>query len=461
MPPPPPSPALAPWRQSLAFLRDPFPLLRDSWQELGDLFSIRVLGMGEWVFACSPELIKAVFKAPTDQLAAGEVNGAQLGFMLGLDASFSLDGSAHLERRRLVHPLLNGRAVLPHIAAMRAAATEALDSWPPGQPQRFLEIAHRLSLAVLCQAMFGDSPAGTVADIRRRFELFADRGLRSPLLVMTPLHLDLGRWSPWGRILELRRRAIGAIEAEIRRRVAAGGAGSDGEASGAGEEAGDLVAALIRTPLRSGERLGVEAIRDEVVNLLFAGHETTGSILAWTLECILSRPEVEERVRAELASVVGEREIGPGDVGNLPYLEAVIQETIRYRPIAPMAGIRMVKEPFDLGGYTLRPGQRVTQCFPILCRRPELFARPEIFDPDHFFGRKTKPYEWNPFGGGTRMCIGRGLAEVELVVITATLLQQARLRLVDDEVRPERHGFFFGPSRGLPIVLEARLGRAG
>ena len=226
-----------------------------------------------------------------------------------------------------------------------------------------------------------------------------------------------------------------------------------------GEDEGqdfDIVSMLIQAKQPDGSHIPQQTLLQEVLTLLFAGHETTGNILTWTLETILSRPPVLDRLQSELDSVLNGDPIQASHLSELKYLDAVIHETIRYRPIAPFAGVRLVKKEFSAGDYTLPPGMIVTHCFAAMCQQKSLFKRPEEFDPEHFYERKFQPFEWNPFGGGTRMCTGRGMAEVELKVMLATLLQRAKLSLAQKDVRSVRHGVFFAPNKGLLVTVEPR-----
>lgn len=444
-----PSPILSTLAQTLRFLRDPFTLIKKTQEEHGDLFALRLLGLGTWVFLCSPGLVREMFKAPPDVLVAGELNTKTLGFMLGLDATFTLDGDAHRERQRIVHPLLNGRRVYDYLDTMLEVTDRAIARWPRDQPFAFLAEAHGISLEVLVRSMFHEEFGHRPTRIVEIFDAFATRGLRSPLIAMPLLQIDFGRFSPWGRIQRMRKAVRQVLLEELSKRLPQRGQDLDAEA--------DIVHALINARQRDGQILSEEALVDEVANLLFAGHETTGSILAWTLECLLAHPDVLARAREEVQSVVGGERMTPAHLGQLEYLNAVIQEGIRFRPIAPMAGIRLVKEPYRVGEHLLPPGTVVAQCFPAMARRQDLFANPDRFDPDHFFQRKLKPFEWNPFGGGTRMCIGRGLAEAELKVVLAHLLQKVELEMAQKEVRPVRNGHFFVPSQGLQLRVLRHL----
>jgi len=443
----PPQPSIPPIVQTLRFMRDPFSLIADATREHGDVFSLRLLGLGTWVMVGSPRLLKRVFTAPPDVLAAGVVNRQQLGFMLGGDATFCLDAEAHRQRQRLVFPHLNGRSVDAYVELVRRLSEDAIARWPLGRPFALLSEGHRLSLQVLIELLFG----GSEPERRRRllllFERFATRGLRSLPIALPWLRIDLGRFSPWGRVLELRRTVRREFAEEIGRRW---------HQPLSDDGVGDLLSVLAHSRQTDGGRLSEEALLDETINLLFAGHETTGNVLTWCIHALLTHPEVRQRLRAELEEVTGGRPVTASHLPQLPYLEAVIHESLRFRPIAPMAGIRRVERPFALDDYLLPPGTIVAQCFPAMCRRADLFHHPDRFDPEHFLGRKLKPPEWNPFGGGARTCLGRGLAEMELKVIVATLEQRAQLRLAQRRVRPVRSALFFTPNRGMRVVLESR-----
>lgn len=444
-PQPPPRISGSALSHTARFLKDPFSLIEEGTRQHGDLFSVRLLGFGDWTFLGSPELVRAMFKAPLDVLVAGEANRDQLGFMLGTDASFSLDGAQHRQRQRLVHPFLNSpRKIHQHVPTIQRLTRRMIDGWPRQAPFAFLHEAHRLSLEAMVHTLLSGSDEEALDRLTDLFDRFAGRGLRSPLVAMPFLQWNLGRWSPWGRILHMRRQVMEQFRHHVRQRC---------EAS-AGFR--DPIARLAVTPQKDGAHLTESALLEELINLLFAGHETTGTIMTWAVECLLTHPDVLRRVRNEIDDVLADVAVEAEHLDHLPYLDAVIQEAIRFRPIAPMAGVRRVKKPFQIGGFELPPDHLVVQCFPAMARRAELFERPQVFDPEHFFRRKMQPFTWNPFGGGTRMCIGRGLAELELKVVLATLLQKVDFKLAQPSVRPVRNGFFFAPNRGLQVTWTPR-----
>jgi cytochrome P450 len=441
----PPSPDLSALTQTIRFFKDPFTLTSQCRRELGDLFSLRLLGMGTWVFATEPGHIKEMFKAPPDVLVSGEINAAMLGFMLGKEATFSMDGDAHMKRRKLMLPFFNGKAMLDKIELIRAVTDAELAKLPHGKPFRFGPFAMRISLAVVMHMLFGASTPREIEELTEVFERYAEDGLRSPLLMLPFLQVNLGSWSPWGRILGLRRRAFDAFSQAIADRRA------DPERFGRN----DVASLLCGWRDENGELLSDESIRDEVFNNLFAGHETTAKVLSWSLVCALTHPEVLVKLREELDTVLGDQPIRADNLKSLPYTMAFLEETRRCQPLAPFAGVRRAKQPFQLGDFLIPPGTNIVQGISVLAEREEIFENPQDFVPERFLAG-TKPYTWNPFGGGRRMCLGKGLAEVELAVFLTTLLTRFDIELAQPNVERERAGFFFAPSGGLQLKLEPR-----
>jgi len=218
----------------------------------------------------------------------------------------------------------------------------------------------------------------------------------------------------------------------------------------------DVASLLALAPGEDGAILSRQTVRDEIMNDVFAGHETTGTTLAWCLELALTHPEVLAKLRAETDAVVGTGLVRAEHLKRLPYLRAFLEEAVRVRPISPVAGIRVVKEKYSIGGYELPAGTVVAHSNSIFAAREEVFENPERFDPDRFLGKAPQAYSWNPFGGGRRMCLGKGLAEVELAVVMATMLGRRDIVLRQDKVERQRAGVFFAPSQGLLIETRRR-----
>lgn len=425
------------------FLRDPFTLFEDAYRQNGPVFSMKLLGIGEWVFLCSPEAIKAYYRAPTDVLVSGEIKASTVGFMLGLDSTFTLDGAAHTARKYLVLPQLNGPKVLRHVDTMRQATEETIASWTPGKRFVLLPECLRLSLEVMVRILFGTDDRAQNHRLREAFERFSNQCMRSPLINMPFLQIDLGRFSPWGRVLRLRQETRQTFRREI-----------DGLRLAGSAEGADLLSVLMNSTAGSPQ-LGDEAVLDELLTLLFAGHETTGGLMTWIIEAILSHPEVLAELDAELEAVLGGEPINSSHLRHLKYLEAVIQEGIRVARSTAFNSFRLVKKTFQVEGFDIPPDRVIAPLFYTMGQREDLFPAPHVFSPRRFLDGKHN-WAWSPFGHGTRICTGKGVAQVELKVVLATLFQKARLQLTQKAGKIDRHGLFFVPQKGLRVVFEER-----
>jgi cytochrome P450 len=190
--------------------------------------------------------------------------------------------------------------------------------------------------------------------------------------------------------------------------------------------------------------------------MLMAGHETTGTALSWAFERILSLPDVEERLRDELDAIGRSNRLTAADLPRLEYLEAVVKESLRIRPIMPAGGARLVRQPFEIGGYVIPPGNILVNSMYLLHRRPDLYPDPDAFKPERFLAKKNiDPYEWTPFGGGIRRCLGYAFALFEMKTILATVFSGVRLRILNANAACVRRGFFLAPAHGPRVVRVA------
>ncbi len=384
----PPGPALPSLVQLAMYAADPLATLERWARRHGDTFTARFPRVGPMVFTSSPAHIRAIFGADPDVLEAGPEN-AGLAPVVGPRSLLVLDGADHARHRRLVLPLFHGERMRAHAELMRAAAREEIDRWPIGRAVALQPRLDELTLRVIVRALFSDDEL--VAPFARVIEAYA-----SPLV---PLLAYVGvdvvrqlRWHPASRrVAELDR----ALAAELARRR--GGDRDDG--------LGLLMAA--RDP--DGHPLDDRELRDEVVSLVVAGHETVAGAAAWVIELLLDHPDVMARAAHDAQ-----------------LLAAVIRESLRLRPVLAVVA-RRARTPFALGPYTLPAGAWVAPSIHLTHHRADLYPEPHAFRAERFLGRKPDPYQWLPFGGGARRCIGMGFALLELEVIVSTLL--ARLRV--------------------------------
>lgn len=450
----PPGPSLPTVVQTYRYARDPLPLLDECAARFGDIFTIHLLGTGPWVFLSSPPLLKTMFTVPADAVHAGEANGSVFGPVAGTASVFTMDEAAHLNRRRLLLPQFHGDRMQVYFEPIATIAAAAVDRWPGGAWFPMHVETQQITLQTIIRAVFGiDAERGDAHDLElvRALTALANDAVGSSLLLAPALQIDLGPWSPWGRVIRIIQRADRAMRREIARRRTAPDA----------VERQDILSLLLQVRYDDGAVLTDRQVRDELAVTLMAGHETTGTALAWTFERILSLPEVEERLRAELDAVVGREPLSAAHMPRLEYLDAVIKESLRVRPIMPAGGARRVQRPVEIGGYLIPAGATLINGLYLLHRRPDLYPEPDAFRPERFLRKRViDPYEWTPFGGGVRRCLGMAFALFEMKVVIATVLSRARLRIERPDARVERRGFFLAPQGGPRVAVAERVGNA-
>ncbi|MCV7370406.1 cytochrome P450 [Mycolicibacterium duvalii] len=382
------------------------PLVRRLVHRYGPVVALPVLGYGRVVAVADPALAKQVFTAKPDVLLGGEGVGPAAA-IYGRRSMFVLEEPEHLRRRKLLTPPLHGDALRGYVPAIEAATRAAMASWPTGSPVRMLDAGRELTLEVIVQVIFG---ATETAEIERLGAPFAEL-LELALSPETPIRYAarrLGALRSWGTLADLTRRIDQVVRPLIARRRAA----TDPP------RATDVLGMLVDARSEDGDGLSDDEIRDDVITLMLAGHETTATTLAWLVDLLAHHPGVQDRVRAEIGT------------GRTEYTEAVINETLRLRPPAPLTG-RMTAQKYRLGDYTLPAGTRIVLLLDAINRDPQTYRDPDTFDPERFVGARPDPYGWVPFGGGLKRCIGAGFSMCELTTILHTMLAEAELRPVD------------------------------
>jgi cytochrome P450 len=428
LPPGPPLPRLV---QTLGFV-----LAGRRWLEAcqrrygGAVFMQTVFDHG-FVMVFDPALVKAIFQAPHEQVNAGEAN-ALLGPLLGERSVLVLDGAEHLHHRRLMLPAFHGPRMALYEQIVREATDAEIDGWPVDEPFALHPSMQSLTLAVIVRAVFGYEPGPEELALRERLsEMIApvtrSRGLLS-LLVLPRLGLDRSRQ----RFLEARAAVDELLYAEIDQRRA------DPELA----ERDDVFSALLLAEDEHGAQLTPSEVRDQLVTLLVAGHETTATGLAWTFELLLRNPAVLARAR--------EREAA--------YLDAVVKEALRLRPVIPGVGRVVRGAPLRLGEWLIPVGVEVNPSIRTIHRLAEFYPQPDRFWPERYLeAGAPDTYTWLPFGGGTRRCLGASFAQMEMRVAVDRILERTTLSAATR--RPEREVFraiTLAPKRGVKVILHLR-----
>jgi cytochrome P450 family 135 len=437
--PMPPGPRLPRVVQTAGFMFGGVRYLDACRRRYGNAVTFSTLFDERFVMIFDPELVKQVFQGSNEQLHAGEAN-ALLGPIVGERSVLLLDGAEHLRHRKLMLPAFHGRQMLAHTQTMRACADLEIDAWPVGEPFALLPSLQSLTLRVILRAVFGYEPGPAEAELRERLRAMVDP-LARPRGLMVVSAIVRRRRDPSAavRAFEQRRRAVDElVYAEISRRR------QDPDL----DQRDDVFSALLLARDEDGEPLTDREVRDELLTLLLAGHETTANGLAWTLDLLL-----HDHRALEVARERDER-----------YLDAVVKEALRIRPVIPAVG-RVVREaPFRLNGYEVPVGVEINPSIRTMHRRGDLYPSPTMFWPERFLGSDPPDtYTWVPFGGGTRRCLGASFAQTEMRIVLERVLARAQLRAADrDLAKGQLRAITLSPKGGVRVIQErAPLSIAG
>lgn len=441
----PPGPRMPAAVQTAYWIKRPLPFLDDAAKRYGDVFTVRLLGLGPMVMISAPDAIKAVFTGSSDVLLAGEGN-APLAPFLGQNSLLILDRQPHLRQRRLLLPPFHGERMQGYARVMRDLTENALDGWPVGKPFAVQRSMQNITLEVILRTVFGMEEGARKERLASSLATLLDALMTPTTMFFGIVGLNLFEHAPWLPISKMKAEVDAQIFDEIAR------ARRDPRLA----ERTDILAMMLNARDEDGREMSDLEVRDELVTLLVAGHETTATSLSWAFERIATHPEVLSKIEDELANVVGADPLDPEHLPKLEYLDAVVKESLRTRPILPIV-VRRLDAPFRVGGFELPAGVRVAPCIWLAQRRSESFPEPERFLPERFLGKKADPYAWLPFGGGVRRCIGMAFALYEMKTVLATILLRARFRL--NQPRPlevVRRSLTLAPEGGTEIVLLER-----
>lgn len=429
LPPGPRSALSSTWR----IAQDPYRWYRRWISRHGDPATIPTLH-GPLVLTASPDNVRAVFTAEPDDLAAFSSEAFRP--FLGATSVVLADGTAHRRARKLLAPAFHATRVAAHAHRMAATAESVLGALAPGQRVSLRGVMHEISLRIIGEVVLGADSPSDIARIRGACDALV-RAFHPWLLFVPALHREFGGLGPFARFS----RASRTFDAEVAAAIAARRR----------TPTDDLLSAMLAARDEHGAGLDDGAISDQVRTLLFAGYETTGLALAWAIHWLDTRPELRERLLTEL-SALGD----PVAAAELPLLAAVCDEVLRLSPIFPES-IRTLRRPLSLGHYRLPAGTHVSCPMAVAHVRPETFPEPERFLPERFLERRFGPFEFFPWGGGARRCLGAGFATLELRTVLATVLLRFRLRSSQrGPIRIVRHSATMWPACGLPAIYQGK-----
>lgn len=447
MPPGPRAPALV---QTIWWMAQPVERLDAAFREYGALYTRKNLLFGDEVIISDPRIVKEVLTGDPEVFHAADVNTAAEP-LVGTKSVLLLDKTRHQRMRRLMNPPLHGERMQLYAQTMIDVTGAAIDAWPEGTPFSLQPHMMRITLEFIMRTVFGLEEGANMNELGDGLTRLLDQALTPVgIMLMYPaLQRNLGPLTPWAGFVRARERVDAMIYALIARRRAGEGAGGT-----------DMLTMLLEAVDEDGGSMDDQELRDQLVTLLSAGHETTATALSWVIAELLGNPDALERTLAELDAVTGGGPPRREDLGRLEYLDAVIKEALRVRPISPLV-VRRLRAPVQLGGYDLPAGVMVVPCPYLVQRHPDYWPEPARFMPERFLGKKLDPYAWFPFGAGARRCIGMAFALFEMKVVLATMLTRVRLEIAEPlPLKVALRAFMFAPKGGTRVRVTRRTAGA-
>ncbi len=416
--------------QTLRLAHDWVGFLQDCQRRYGDVFTVDFAGFGIAVYVADPEVCAAVFQSDPDVFRAGEAREVAEP-IAGPRSVLILDGDEHRRERRLLLPSFQGNHVQVHERKMEEAAEREIASWPLGRPVRARPVMQAITLDVILRAVFG-----------------ADERVRARLGPAVTRVLDVGTWATMATALpapleRLTQRAwlaprLRVVDELLHAHIRARRAQANGH--------DDVLALLLAARDEDGRGLDDDAVRDELMTVVAAGHETTANALAWAIERLVRHPEAMERVLAELDE----------DPAGGPYLDAVVRETLRVRPVIGDTA-RVLAAPAEVAGWHLPAGVAVAPAIALVNLDPAVYPDPQAFRPERWLDDSPPSRSWLPFGAGRRSCLGAGFALFEMRVVLRTILSRLELRAVrPEDERMRLRNITLTPGRGAEVIARLR-----
>ena len=419
-------------------------------QKHGDFYQVTFKNAPPTLMTCNPKAIEKIFTASPSQFVVGKSNQG-LNFLVGDNSLLLLDGKEHKNRRRLLMPPFHGESLQQCSEQIVRITEKVSDRFLTNKSFKVRAVMQEITMRVILTVVFGLDSGVRYERLRELLTALLDifnTPLSSSFIFFSWLQKDWGKYSPWGRYLRLKAEVKTLIYAEIEERRKLLNSGNF--------QHQDILSLLLLAKDENGVGMSDEELHDELITLLFAGHETTASALAWLFYWIHYLPEIKEKLLFELNSL-GEK---PDEraINNLPYLNAVILETLRIYPIAAGTFARILTKPMSIMGCDFQADTSVMVSIYSLHHREDLYPNPKQFNPSRFLEKTYSAYEYIPFGGGNRRCIGSALALLEMKLVTATILSRFQLALTNKRpMLPVRRGLTIAPPASFKMVVTNKI----
>ncbi|AOY80186.1 cytochrome P450 [Moorena producens JHB] len=440
LPPGPQTPAIL---QMIEWVFHPSKLMQTCAQRYGDTFTVKVgPNLAPVVFLSDPKAIQKIFTADLKQFETGKLNKIAQP-LIGEYSLMLQDGKYHQRQRRLLMPPFHGERMRRYNKIIDDIAKQVISQWPEGKPFSIRPSIGKISLELIVECVFGLRKGPRSQHLIQLLTLMAEytsKPLAIALVSCKPMQRDFGSWSPWGSFIRLKQQITKLIYDEIGERR------SQFDSSRT-----DILTLLMSARDEDGMPMTDVELHDQLITFLMGGHDTTTTALVWAFYWIHYLPEVREKLLRELDSLGDDLE--ESNIIKLRYLNAVCSETLRINPISVLTLFRSVKSPLQLMSYQYDPGTILAGCIYLTHRREDLYPEPEKFKPERFLERQFSFYEYLPFGGGNRRCVGDALAMFVMKRVIATVLREKQLTLVDRRpVKPVFRGPGLAPSGSMQMV---------
>ncbi|MEH2378952.1 MAG: cytochrome P450 [Nostoc sp.] len=430
------------WWQLIRWIGDPIGFQQKYSQKYGDIFSMRLSGLGSYVILSHPQAIQEIFSQDSKfDVGRGNKLAEPL---IGRNSLMLIDGARHRRERKLLMPPFHGERLQAYGQQICLITEQIASQWQTDQPFVVRSAMQKVSLEVILQIVFGLSEGERyqlILPLLTSWLDMTDSPLRSSMLFLPFLQQDWGKWTPWGQMKNRQSYIHQLLQAEIEEKRTKNN-----------QSQGDVLSLMMAARDENGQGMTDDELKDELLTILFAGHETTATTLAWAFYQIHQNSDVLLKLQQELDSL-GENP-NPMEIAQLPYLTAVCLETLRMYPVLPILFPRITKSSINIAGYQFAPDTTLIASIYLLHYREDLYPNPQQFNPERFLERQYSPWEFIPFGGGSRRCLGYALALLEMKLVLATVLSNYQLALVENKpLKLQRRGFTLAPDGGVRMMM--------
>ena len=435
----PKGPTTPPWLRLIKYIFDPIGYMEGYSQRYGDIFAV---ASGKLIYVANPQAIQEIFTANPNLFNSGAGNRI-LRYLVGDNSLLLLDGASHRRQKKLLMPPFHRERMRNYGDLILKIAEEVSSSWQVNQPFNLRQSMQEITMRVILQAVFGLHQGERYQELRRLLTILMDMTgspLSSSVLFFPFLQKDWGDWSPWGKILRLREKVDRLLYAEI-----------DERRSHFDPNATDILSLMISAQDEQGQGMTDQELRDELITLLVAGHETTTTALCWAIYSVYSLADVRDKLLQELDNLGANPE--PMTISRLPYLTAICQETLRKYPVSMTTFPRILKGCLKVQEYEFEDVSFLP-CIYLIHHREDIYPQPEKFQPERFLQRQYSPYEYFPFGATNRRCLGEALAMLEMKITLAAIASRYHLKSTNKRpVKLQRRGITLAPPSNLKMLL--------